>query len=237
MEFKLLEISSADEFIELIRCQWESYETPFNGFFQIYCPTVGTGPNARLDSMEESTERQWEWHKDDKTSHWLKVVDIETDQVIGGAQWNVYQDNPYVDGMEPLEPYWWPEGEARAYISMALEQWYAPREQRMKKPHVLLNICFVHPDFRRRGAASLLMDWGLHKADELGLESFIEAAMPAIPLYLKHEFKVMDYSWIDPVVSKPSEEWKRLREKIPPIQWAFMSRAPRVEDNASETDH
>ncbi|KAL8947502.1 MAG: hypothetical protein Q9222_006221 [Ikaeria aurantiellina] len=223
---------SADEFTELIQCQWESYETPFNGFFQIYCPTIGTGPSARLDAMRESSNRQWEWHKDDSTSHWIKVIDTETDKVIGGAQWNMYPENPYVNGMETPEPYWWPEGEGRAYVSMALEQWYAPRRERMRRPHVLLNICFVHPDFRRRGAGSLLVDWGINKADELGLEAFIEAAMPAIPLYLRHDFKVMDNYWIDPKVSQPSEEWERLKEQIPPIHRAFMWRSPKDKDVA-----
>lgn len=70
----------------------------------------------------------------------------------------------------------------------------------------------------------MLVNWGVQKADELGLETFIEAAEPGVPLYLRHGFQVVDYHWIDPKVEEPSEEWKRLKEKIPPIRWAFMRR-------------
>ena len=88
----------------------------------------------------------------------------------------------------------------------------------------VLAICFVHPAHRRRGAGSLLLNWGVQKADELDLETFIEAAQPGIPLYLSHGFKEVEEYWIDPKVEEPSEEWKQLKARIPPIPWMFMWR-------------
>ncbi|KAL8808964.1 MAG: hypothetical protein Q9223_003747 [Gallowayella weberi] len=227
MGLTLREVVSDDEFNEIIECEWTSYETPFNGFFQIYCPTIGTGSDARSESIKECTNRQLSWHKEDPTSRWLKVLDTESGHVAGGAQWNIYRENPYPNGVEHTDAYWWSEGEGRKFASMALKQWYAPRGERMNKPHVLLNICFVHPDHRRRGVGSLLVDWGVKKADELGLETFIEAAEPGVPLYLSHGFGAMDEFWVDPKVEDPSEEWKQLKEKIPPIRWVFMWRPQR----------
>lgn len=127
---------SDEEFTELIQCEWTSYETPYNGFFQLYCPTTGTGTNARSESMKESTDRQLAWHKDDKTSVWIKVVDKDSGQVVGGAQWNIHHSNPYPNGVEDTDAFWWPEGEGRRFASMALEQWYGPRAERMGKSHV-----------------------------------------------------------------------------------------------------
>ncbi|KAL8687268.1 MAG: hypothetical protein Q9218_006507 [Villophora microphyllina] len=220
----LLEVKLDDDFPDLIECEWVSYETPYNGFFQLYCPTTGNGPNARAESMKESTERQLAWHKEDPTSIWLEVVDNESGKVVGAAQWNIHSSNPYPNGIEDTDAFWWPDGEGRKFASMALEQWYAPRGQRMRKPHILLNICFVHPEWRRRGAGSMLVNWGVQKANELKLDTFIEAAEPGIPLYLKHGFEVNDYHWIDPKLENPSEQWKELKEKLPPIRWAFMHR-------------
>ncbi|KAL8799331.1 MAG: hypothetical protein Q9182_005975 [Xanthomendoza sp. 2 TL-2023] len=200
MGLTLREVVADDEFNEIIECEWTSYETPFNGFFQIYCPTTGTGPDARSESIKECTDRQLSWHKEDPTSRWLKVLDTESGHVVGGAQWNIYRENPYPNGVEHTDAYWWPEGESREFASMALRQ------------------CFNVADGRR----SLLVDWGVKKADELGLEIFIEAAEPGVPLYLSHGFRAMDEFWVDPKVIDPSAEWKQLKEKIPPTQWVFM---------------
>lgn len=138
MGLELSEIHADDEssFKELIECEWISFESPYNGFFQIYCPIIGTGPNVRQDWMKESTERQLSWHREDPTSTWLKVVDSDSGQIVGGAQWNVYLENPYPNGVEHTDAVWWPEGEGRKYASMALEQWYAPRGRRMNKAHI-----------------------------------------------------------------------------------------------------
>lgn len=99
-----------------------------------------------------------------------------------------------------------------------------PQLQQPTLTVAVLNICFVHPDHRRRGVGSLLVKWGIQKADELGLETFIEAAEPGVPLYLSHGFGAMDEFCIDPKVPEPSLEWKQLKERIPPIRWIFMWR-------------
>ncbi|KAI4266606.1 MAG: hypothetical protein L6R38_008649 [Xanthoria sp. 2 TBL-2021] len=224
MGLLLQPVTSDDDFKELIECEWTSYETPYNGFKEIYCPTLGTGPNAREESMKECRERQLADHKGDATSHWFKVVDSDSGQIVGGAQWNIFHENPYVNGVGHIEATWWPEGEGRKFASMGMDQWFGPRGKRMNKPHVLLAICFVYPAHRRRGAGSLLLNWGIQKADELDLETFIEAARPGIPLYSSHGFREVEEYWIDPKVEEPSEEWKQLKEKIPPIPWTFMWR-------------
>lgn len=87
---------------------------------------------------------------------------------------------------------------------------------------IVLKICFVHPAHRCRGVGSLLVDWGIRQADELDLEIFIEAATPEVPLYLQHGFLEIDDRWLDPKVPDPSDEWKKLKEKISPIRWTFM---------------
>ena len=54
--------------------------------------------------------------------------------------------------------------------------------------HSVLDICFVHPIYRRRGIGTLLMEWGIKIADERGLESYIDATEEGIPLYEKHKY-------------------------------------------------
>ena len=40
-----------------------------------------------------------------------------------------------------------------------------------------LNIIYTHPDFRRQGVADLIMDWGKQKADEMGVEMWLDATV------------------------------------------------------------
>lgn len=56
----------------------------------------------------------------------------------------------------------------------------------------MLETCFVEPSYRRCGAGNLLVQWGTRKADEMGLESFVESTEDGKPLYEKHAFQYMN---------------------------------------------
>lgn len=88
----------------------------------------------------------------------------------------------------------------------------------------MLNQCFVHPDYQRRGAGSVLTRWGIEKVDEMGLEAFLESTDDGMLLYAKHGFAVINEFNLNPVVSDPSNEWKRLQEEILPMHRYFMWR-------------
>jgi len=89
----------------------------------------------------------------------------------------------------------------------------------------VLNFCFTHPKHRRRGVGRLLMEWGIEKADELGLPSYIEATDIGLRLYESCGFKVEGDIDLDATVENPSEEFTRLREKLGcPIHGWFMRR-------------
>lgn len=141
MPLKVHEATSDADFDEFVRLQWISYEQPFNPFLILFCPTRGTGPTARADSMRESKERQLQWHNADPSSHWLLAVDTDTGKAIGGAEWNVHESDPFAKKPEqPFTAYWWEEGEKRQFVDQALGQWMGPRMERMRKPHLRIYI-------------------------------------------------------------------------------------------------
>jgi GNAT superfamily N-acetyltransferase len=47
----------------------------------------------------------------------------------------------------------------------------------------------THPDFRRQGAASILIQWGCDLADRNGVAAYLDAHEDAAPLYRKFGFK------------------------------------------------
>ena len=88
----------------------------------------------------------------------------------------------------------------------------------------VLDICFVHPEYRRRGIGRLLMAWGVNKADEMGLESYIDATEAGIPLYEMCGY--VKASRVDFNASKdePSPQWNKLQEELLPFAFWPMWR-------------
>jgi hypothetical protein len=137
MLFKLDEVNVDVDFKELIACEWESYENPFQTFFRLFCPIRGTGPQAREESLRECTERQLEWHRSDPTSYWQKVTDVATGKIIAGALWKIYPTNPFEHlDLDHGEAYWFPEGGQRDFVNRALELFDAPRANMGQRPQV-----------------------------------------------------------------------------------------------------
>lgn len=54
-----------------------------------------------------------------------------------------------------------------------------------------LMILVTTPAHRRRGAASLLVEWGTQRSDEHGLKCVLMASEAGLGVYLKHGFKVV----------------------------------------------
>ena len=50
-------------------------------------------------------------------------------------------------------------------------------------PHVFLGIIATEPGEGRRGAGKMLMRWGVERADEVGVEMFLEASPMGVGLY------------------------------------------------------
>jgi GNAT superfamily N-acetyltransferase len=55
----------------------------------------------------------------------------------------------------------------------------------------------VHPDFQRRGIASLLLKWGCQQADEAGAKMWCMSTPQAIRTYEKNGWEVVDWQEVD----------------------------------------
>ncbi|CAG8980476.1 hypothetical protein HYALB_00013597 [Hymenoscyphus albidus] len=208
MSFTLSEVNPETYFLDLITCEWESYGFPLQTFFRLFCPIRGTGPHAREESLAECTARQREWHVSDPSSYWQKVTDSSTGKIIGGALWGICPTNPF-EKTEHEDAYWFPEGGEREFVNEALERFETPRAtmgQRPQNPYISSHIIShlfpplnSHPHsqtrlspltphspaYRRLGAANLILDWGIKKAQEMGVEMWLDATIYGIPLYKK----------------------------------------------------
>ena len=49
----------------------------------------------------------------------------------------------------------------------------------------------THPDHQGRGAATMMLDWGMHKADEEGVVTYLDSTMTGRPIYERRGFEVV----------------------------------------------
>ena len=78
----------------------------------------------------------------------------------------------------------------------------------------VLEGCWVLPEYRRRGVGTLLLQWGLDKADQLGLETFLESTEIGLPLYAKMGFTVLNEIHWEPTPPEATDELEELQRNL-----------------------
>lgn len=71
-----------------------------------------------------------------------------------------------------------------------------------------------------------MMDWGRKKADEMGVEMWVDAGELGVPVYEKHGFTVVNTSRVQPTKSDPGEVWQKMDQELQPLQNWTMWRPP-----------
>ncbi|KAL7625558.1 hypothetical protein AAE478_004778 [Parahypoxylon ruwenzoriense] len=214
MVLELREVNSETDFPVIARCMFESYENLPQKFFHAYFPVHGSGPEAQ-----------------DPTSYWQKVVGTNTGRFAGGALWNIHKENPFAEGHD-MRIDWFPDDGSRRFAEQVAEEHGAPRARVGQRPQICkrvllivkpkrtglikdqdLFIVFTHADYRHKGVAQQFMDWGMAKADETGVEMFLDSTPLGRPLYEKNGFMYVEKNVISPRTDSPDEAWKETVEK------------------------
>ena len=154
---------------------------------------------AATAAKKETTMQQQEssHHRDDEKEekeikYCLKVIDTATNDIAAYAVW-VFLPNGYRIENDPGAHYSpLPEGSNDALCRQACEaigRLGMSDARRREEGHWALNLLGTHPRYRRRGAATMLVAWGLKKADEREKMCFVDAANgEARALYRRYGF-------------------------------------------------
>ncbi|KAL4994035.1 acyl-CoA N-acyltransferase [Aspergillus recurvatus] len=76
--------------------------------------------------------------------------------------------------------------------------------------HYYLDTLATHPDYQRRGAGSMLLQWGCELADEAGVALYVDASRAGAPLY--ERFGFVDESGGDSGEGKIASMVRRVRK-------------------------
>ncbi|KAI1759466.1 hypothetical protein GGR53DRAFT_523834 [Hypoxylon sp. FL1150] len=178
-------------------------------------------------AIAECANRLNTWHSEDPTSCWQKIVDTDTGRVAGDALWNIHKRNPF-SGKHHRDVTWLPDDGSRRFAEQALELQSAPRARLGQRSQVHLHIIFTHPDYQRKGIDKKFMDGGMTKANEMGVEMFLDSTPAGKPLYDANGFVEVERNVALPLTNDPDDAWKVTEKKSGQSTWFLVWRPPGV---------
>lgn len=133
----------------------------------------------------------------DRSATYLKIVDEDTKEIVSIARWHYYPNGySYADGIgweihSPVEGQAFPSGMNIELHNFILSARDAERKNWMAKdePCWILMHLVTRPSQRGRGAAGMLIEWGVERAKADGVPAYLEAGVMGRPIYEKHGFQ------------------------------------------------
>jgi GNAT superfamily N-acetyltransferase len=130
----------------------------------------------------------------------FKCIDTDLDnQMIGVAEWYIFEKGKTLEEVEAdcvLRPPF-PEERREATVEFMEDLFKARREVLGMQACVELGSIICHPDHQRRGAASLMLQWGIKEQDRLGVIGYLEGSERGRPLYEKYGFRAVQETHFD----------------------------------------
>lgn len=127
----------------------------------------------------------------DPTIRYLKITVQDTGEIIASSKWHIHLEPGHQGrsgGSRQYAPDLLPE--ERTATMVELLDLFAKQRQLWlgDRPHLRLSNLATRPAHRRKGAASMLIRWGLDFADEQDVEVYTEAHAGSRTLYEKFGF-------------------------------------------------
>ncbi|KAH7378239.1 hypothetical protein BKA66DRAFT_147710 [Pyrenochaeta sp. MPI-SDFR-AT-0127] len=167
---------------------------------EVFRPTVNKILYSRGEPSKRTLDRVTEEIRDgliNKGILYLKCVDKSTGEMIAGARWRYVRPKD-----EHARERTWGEVEADFEIPEPFDETHpdmlkgfhdlfnsSKREILEQRPYYALDTLVTLPNHERRGAGSMLVRWGCEKADEAGVEAYLEASPMGAPMYARHGFQ------------------------------------------------
>lgn len=158
-------------------------------------------PNGYPQASREQTTRESiaKWRKHPEKIHWNKVIDTDLPaddpgrQMVGVAHYDIHPTARTTADLDAEDAEKGPEDPDPAMNRAFCDEFFGDikrirRETMGGKPYVLLHMLATHPDHHRRGVGAMQLEWGSKKAEEMGVECYLESSPIGRPLYEKHGY-------------------------------------------------
>ncbi|GAM91097.1 hypothetical protein ANO11243_091440 [Dothideomycetidae sp. 11243] len=130
---------------------------------------------------------------EDPHEYWLKVKDESSGQIIAGSMWKIHPTVvPQVLDFEYPCTWFDDDAEKKRLVQEAWDQAILVRRRLFTQPHIELVLIFTEPRYERRGAASMMIQWGCDLADRMFLPVYVQSLRNRNSLYEKFGFEIRD---------------------------------------------
>ncbi|CAG8956650.1 hypothetical protein HYFRA_00011961 [Hymenoscyphus fraxineus] len=227
-DYYLKEVKTREEHDALIELTFQVWNDPsITSLIRLnHGPFLGESPSDIEATISIDKERSWNAHQSDPASHKTIVMHVPTGEVVGSLCWKVYTSAPFPDGAPRIQLPYWSENdkEGRECSEEILTQCFYPRASWMNTPMIAMDDTSVRQDHQRKGIGSLMLEWGMKKAEELSVECYVEATDAGRHLYQKYGFAILMKVLVD-AENGTSERHEMIQKLTPqPTQYWAMWR-------------
>lgn len=120
------------------------------------------------------------------SAHWLKAIHPSTNRIAGFCKWVAPKPGQQPDTSLPT----WPEDADARLCDETFGAWAKAHVDLMgSRGHWYLELVATDPKFQGQGAGSLMLGYGSQRADDEGVEAYLEASPEAVGLYERFGFR------------------------------------------------
>ena len=212
MTIVVLEAEAQDLYrlFEICSLAFAQNEPHFNANWPAHSTAAG-----RLQGAERFKQAQIS----DQHTIFLKAVD-ESNQIVGMAKWNFY--NGCIPDSAMVESDLAESGDVddaddsddeQKYLTALNARYLSERHATIKRTRgrlASLDILATDPAHHRRGVGSALMDWGIRKIDESGVDAVVESSVSGRKLYEQKGFeyvRTVDCTFLDRWIERPVQSF------------------------------
>ncbi|KAF2121426.1 hypothetical protein BDV96DRAFT_594627 [Lophiotrema nucula] len=185
MAAQILNVEHGRDWSELAALLLDSQADPYQSYFRRLHPVSIRDPDSRELEIDQLAKKLRKECVNDPTSYTVKAVDTETGLILGLSIWNIRTASQSInEGEEPRCEFtmYADDGEIEL-ISEDVERMEIARAGPTDLPHIFLYTIATRSTPTGGEVGKLLMDWGLERADLLGIETWAYTSSPETSLY------------------------------------------------------
>ncbi|KAI0174126.1 hypothetical protein BJ166DRAFT_620683 [Pestalotiopsis sp. NC0098] len=217
---------------DLFSTYWDSWKSPLQATGQLTFAGIGVGGEEEAAAFSATKAEYLAAARADVDQHWVKVEDQARKarglpMIVGGGAWTLHRSNPFRadnylfhqgrghdSDVKLPGPGFEPGSERHSLAQQLYRQMWSWRPRLMGTAHIYGQALWVLPEYRKLGAAAILLEYWVNVMNESGLEAYLEGSPMSTPLYRRYGFIVVEYLDLHFTRDNPSADWHHLAQEM-----------------------